>query len=81
MVASAFTWGSAYGLHSSFRQLGEGFGHRTGLVLDELPGAARFGGLTSVEGWRGLRNRFPLRSRVMAEALITDQEIAILCDV
>ena len=30
---------------------------------------------------RGLEFRFPFRGRVMADALVTDQEIAILCDV
>ena len=30
---------------------------------------------------RGLEFRFPFRGSVMAEALVTDQEIAILCDV
>ena len=30
---------------------------------------------------RGIEFRFPFRDRVMADALVTDQEIAILCDV
>ena len=30
---------------------------------------------------RGLELRLPFRGRVMADALVTDQEIAILCDV
>jgi hypothetical protein len=30
---------------------------------------------------RGLEFRFPFRGRVMADAPVTDQEIAILCDV
>ena len=30
---------------------------------------------------RGLEFRFPFRGHVMADALVTDQEIAILCDV
>jgi hypothetical protein len=48
-----------------------------------LPAAARCpsGGLTSVEGKRGFGNASPSGSRVMADAPISDQEIAILCDV
>ena len=30
---------------------------------------------------RGLEFRFPFRGHVMADALVTDQEIAIFCDV
>jgi hypothetical protein len=46
-----------------------------------MPRTARSAGLTSVEGKAGLEFASPSGSRVMADTLISDQEIAILCDV